>query len=56
MSARCSPRAVPAGDNGRVTRIAILGGGPAGYEAALVGAQLGAQVAIIERDGLGGNE
>jgi pyruvate/2-oxoglutarate dehydrogenase complex dihydrolipoamide dehydrogenase (E3) component len=54
MSARCSPRAVPAGDNGRVTRIAILGGGPAGYEAALVGAQLGAQVAIIERDGLGG--
>ena len=27
-----------------VTRIAILGGGPGGYEAALVAAQLGAEV------------
>jgi pyruvate/2-oxoglutarate dehydrogenase complex dihydrolipoamide dehydrogenase (E3) component len=35
-------------------RIAIIGGGPGGYEAALVGAQLGAEVTIIERDGLGG--
>jgi dihydrolipoamide dehydrogenase len=37
-----------------VTRIAILGGGPGGYEAALVAAQLGADVVVIERDGLGG--
>jgi dihydrolipoamide dehydrogenase len=37
-----------------VTRIAILGGGPGGYEAALVAAQLGAEVVIIERDGVGG--
>jgi dihydrolipoamide dehydrogenase len=37
-----------------VTRIAILGGGPGGYEAALVAAQLGADVTVVERDGLGG--
>jgi NAD(P)H dehydrogenase (quinone) len=37
-----------------VTRIAILGGGPGGYEAALVAAQLGADVVVVERDGLGG--
>jgi NAD(P)H dehydrogenase (quinone) len=42
------------GDNGQVTRIAILGGGPGGYEAALVAAQLGAEVVLVERDGLGG--
>jgi len=37
-----------------MTRIAILGGGPGGYEAALVAAQLGAEVVVVERDGLGG--
>jgi pyruvate/2-oxoglutarate dehydrogenase complex dihydrolipoamide dehydrogenase (E3) component len=37
-----------------MTRIVIIGGGPAGYEAALVAAQLGAQVTVIEKDGLGG--
>ncbi len=31
-----------------------MGGGPGGYEAALVAAQLGAEVTIIERNGLGG--
>jgi NAD(P)H dehydrogenase (quinone) len=36
------------------TRIVILGGGPGGYEAALVAAQLGAEVTVVERDGLGG--
>jgi pyruvate/2-oxoglutarate dehydrogenase complex dihydrolipoamide dehydrogenase (E3) component len=35
-------------------RIAILGGGPAGYEAALVAVELGAQVTLVERDGIGG--
>ena len=35
-------------------RVAVIGGGPGGYEAALVAAQLGAQVTLAERDGLGG--
>jgi len=38
-----------------VTRIVILGGGPGGYEAALVAAQLGAEVTVVDRDGLGGS-
>jgi dihydrolipoamide dehydrogenase len=33
----------------------IIGGGPAGYEAALVAAQLGARVTVVDRDGLGGS-
>jgi NAD(P)H dehydrogenase (quinone) len=37
-----------------MTRVAILGGGPGGYEAALVAAQLGADVVVVDRDGLGG--
>jgi dihydrolipoamide dehydrogenase len=37
-----------------VTRIVIIGGGPGGYEAALVAAQLGAEVTVVERDGPGG--
>lgn len=36
-------------------RIIILGGGPAGYEAALVAAGLGAKVTIVTEEGLGGN-
>ncbi|HLP23255.1 MAG TPA: NAD(P)H-quinone dehydrogenase [Microbacteriaceae bacterium] len=35
-------------------RIVILGGGPGGYEAALAGARLGAQVTLVERAGIGG--
>lgn len=35
-------------------RIVVLGGGSGGYEAALAGAQLGAQVTLIEREGVGG--
>lgn len=35
-------------------RIAIVGGGPGGYEAALVAAELGAEVTLIDRTGLGG--
>src|SRR5919107_940253 len=31
-----------------------MGGGPAGYEAALVAAQHGADVTVVERDGMGG--
>ena len=50
-------RQVPAADvtdNGCMTRIAIVGGGPAGYEAALVAVQLGAEVTLVDRDGVGG--
>ena len=35
-------------------RIVIIGGGPAGYEAALVAALHGGQVTLIDSDGLGG--
>ncbi len=35
-------------------RIVILGGGPGGYEAALVAAQLGANVTVVDEDGPGG--
>ena len=35
-------------------RIVIVGGGPAGYEAALVAAELGAEVTVVDRVGLGG--
>ncbi|HEX5427513.1 NAD(P)H-quinone dehydrogenase [Segeticoccus rhizosphaerae] len=34
--------------------VVVLGGGPGGYEAALVAAQLGATVTVVDRDGLGG--
>ncbi len=39
----------------RVTRVGIIGGGPGGYEAALVAAQLGAEVTVVDSDGLGGS-
>jgi dihydrolipoamide dehydrogenase len=35
-------------------RIVVVGGGPAGYEAALVAAELGADVTVVDRVGLGG--
>jgi dihydrolipoamide dehydrogenase len=41
-------------ENRPVTNVVIIGGGPGGYEAALVAAQLGANVTLIERDGIGG--
>ncbi|GAB2670960.1 NAD(P)H-quinone dehydrogenase [Nocardia goodfellowii] len=37
-----------------MTRIAIIGGGPAGYEAALVASAHGASVTVIDSDGIGG--
>lgn len=40
---------------GRVAHVTIVGGGPGGYEAALVAARLGAEVTLIERDGIGGS-
>jgi len=38
-----------------VIHVVIIGGGPGGYEAALVARRLGAEVTLIERDGLGGS-
>jgi len=40
--------------NARSTSVVIVGGGPGGYEAALVAAQLGADVTVIDSDGIGG--
>ena len=38
----------------RKASVVVLGGGPGGYEAALVAAHLGASVTVVDRDGLGG--
>ncbi|RYP86302.1 NAD(P)H-quinone dehydrogenase [Nocardioides guangzhouensis] len=35
--------------------VVIIGGGPGGYESALVAAQLGAEVTVVDSDGLGGS-
>ncbi|MBB6170031.1 dihydrolipoamide dehydrogenase [Nocardiopsis mwathae] len=37
-----------------MTKVVIIGGGPGGYEAALVATQLGAEVTVVDRDGIGG--
>ncbi len=42
-------------ETAKLDRVVILGGGPGGYEAALVAAQLGAEVTIVDSDGLGGS-
>jgi pyruvate/2-oxoglutarate dehydrogenase complex dihydrolipoamide dehydrogenase (E3) component len=36
-------------------RVVIVGGGPGGYEAGLVAAQLGAEVTLVDSDGVGGS-
>lgn len=38
-----------------VNRVVIIGGGPGGYEAALVARQLGGEVILIDTDGMGGS-
>ena len=35
--------------------VVIIGGGPGGYESALVAAQLGARVTVVDSDGIGGS-
>ena len=37
------------------SRVVIVGGGPGGYEAGLVAAQLGAEVTLVDSDGVGGS-
>ncbi|WP_024332788.1 NAD(P)H-quinone dehydrogenase [Gordonia hirsuta] len=37
-----------------MARIVIIGGGPAGYEAALAGAAYGADITLLDSDGIGG--
>src|SRR3954451_11333821 len=39
---------------GTAQRVVVVGGGPGGYESALVAAQLGAEVTVVDQDGLGG--
>lgn len=39
----------------RKQHIVVVGGGPGGYEAAITGAQMGAEVTVIERIGVGGS-
>ncbi|OWP21618.1 NAD(P)H-quinone dehydrogenase [Microbacterium sp. AISO3] len=39
----------------RTQSVAVLGGGPGGYEAALAAAQQGAEVTLVERAGVGGS-
>jgi pyruvate/2-oxoglutarate dehydrogenase complex dihydrolipoamide dehydrogenase (E3) component len=36
-------------------QVVIIGGGPGGYESALVAAQLGAEVTVVDSDGIGGS-
>lgn len=43
------------GEGTQVAHVVIVGGGPAGYEAALVAAQLGVEVTVVEADGPGGS-
>ena len=40
--------------NRKTTSVIVVGGGPAGYSAAIRAAQLGADVTLIEREELGG--
>lgn len=42
-------------DFGQAQRVVVIGGGPGGYEAALVAVQIGAEVTVVDCDGLGGS-
>jgi len=51
----CPAAVVRVGQDVHVTSVVIIGGGPGGYEAALVAAQLGARTTLIESGGIGGS-
>ncbi|WP_307815656.1 NAD(P)H-quinone dehydrogenase [Myceligenerans indicum] len=45
---------IPASSAREPVHVVVVGGGPGGYEAALVAGSLGARVTVVERQGLGG--
>ena len=51
----CKNDRVTAHSEFTIQKLVIIGGGPGGYEAALVAASLGADVTIVEQQGLGGS-
>ncbi len=53
-SARQPPHTVRASRVREGSHVVIIGGGPGGYEAALVARQLDARVTIVEKQGIGG--
>ena len=55
MSTPPSTTPVPATPVRPRQRLVVVGGGPGGYEAALVAAQLGADVTVVDTDGPGGS-
>ncbi|HTC80785.1 MAG TPA: FAD-dependent oxidoreductase, partial [Acidimicrobiia bacterium] len=42
------------GESAEAVDLLVIGGGPAGYPAALRAAQLGRRVTLVDRDGIGG--